>query len=106
MPSAWVAESNHSIVAGSKGASEPSNIHRLAPLSLLLLSFLSLHLLFITMSRPVKRQRTESDELHSPGREQGTIPPQPTNWISGDFTLISSDNYIFKVESYYLLAAS
>jgi len=30
----------------------------------------------------------------------------PTKWTSGDFTLISSDNHIFKVDSYYLQAAS
>jgi len=34
------------------------------------------------------------------------VTPTVTKWTSGDFTLISSDNHIFKIDSFYLQAAS
>ncbi|KAL1411775.1 hypothetical protein Q8F55_002742 [Vanrija albida] len=33
-------------------------------------------------------------------------PPNPTKWDKGNFTIISSDNYAFKIDDYHLRSAS
>jgi len=48
------------------------------------------------MSPPTRQQESNN----------GGIKPTPTKWKCGDFTLVSADDYEFKIDSCHLLAAS